>query len=177
LRGDEPDRRRRWPLIAVGSVVVLGAAAVGAVVLRQSGGSDDDSGVTGCPGRTTEFAELTLADSPSTTVTGVDGTWRFEVDEGYQRQESTDWDVVFQVTATNDSGPAVNHDDGFYELSVDGVQFDPWCFSVPFGKNPLEPGSSNVGLVGFLVPVDPATTGLELGIDMGGSSDRIPLTP
>ena len=58
----------------------------------------------------------------------------------------------------------MNHDEVFYEHFVDGVPFDPWCFSLPFGKNPLEPGSSNVGDIGFFLPVDPATSDLELGV-------------
>jgi TIR domain len=177
LRGEQPATRQRWPLVAAGSVVVLIAAVVVTVLSRDNDGSNDDTGVTGCPGLpAADFTELTLTDTPSTTVDGADGTWGFEVDEAYQRQESAEWNVVLVVTATNDTGPSVNHDYVFYELVVDGVQFDPWCFSLPFGKNPLEPGSSNVGLVGFLVPVDPATTHLELGIDMDGSPQRIPLT-
>jgi TIR domain len=177
LRGEQPATRRRWPLITAGSAVVLIAAVVVALLLRNNDGSNDDSGITGCPGRTAEFTELTLTDTPSTTVDGADQTWEFEVDEAYQRQESAEWNVVLVVTATNDAGPAVNHDYVFYELFVEGVPFDPWCFSLPYGKNPLQPGVSNVGLVGFHVPVDPATRHLELGIDMDGSPERIELTP
>ena len=178
LRGEQPATPRRWPFIAAGFVVALIAGVVVAVLLRDNDGSNDDTGVTGCPGPPfADFSELTLTDNPSTTVDDGDGTWGFEVDEAYQRQESTEWNVVLVVTATNDAGPSVNHDYVFYELVVDGVQFDPWCFSLPFGKNPLEPGSSNVGLVGFFVPVDPSTSYVELGIAMDGSPVRIPLTP
>ena len=181
LRGEQPATPRRWTRIAAGCAVVLIAAVVVAVVRRDNDGSNDDSGVTGCPGLPADFTELILTDTSSTTVDSADGTWGFEVDGVYQREESggdsLEWDVVLRVKATNDTSPAVNHDDVFYELFVDGVPFDPWCFSLPFGKNPLEPGSSNVGDVGFFLPVDPATSDLELGVDMDGSPERIPLTP
>jgi hypothetical protein len=182
LRGERQGTRRQWPLVAAALAVVLLVAVVVTVVSRRDDGEpDDDSSITGCPETLEGATDVTLTGRPSATVDSAEGTWEFAVDRAVQREEpseaSAEWDVVLTVTATNETGPPADHDPDFYELAVDGVQFDPWCWSLPFGKNPLESGASNVGLVGFLVPVDPATTALELGIDMGGSPQRIELSP
>jgi hypothetical protein len=182
LRGEQPTRRRRRrPFIAAGLAVVVIVALVVAVVLRRdhagSDGSSDNLRVTGCPGVPSDFTEVTLVGTPSATVGGTDGTWEFDVDAAFQRHEAPDWDVVLRVKATNDTSPPIYNDYPFYELVVDGVQFDPWCFSLLFGKNPLEPGSSSVGAVGFQVPADPGTSHLELVLHMGGLSKGIELTP
>jgi TIR domain len=181
LRGERHGKRRRLLVAAGLAIVLITAVVVAAALLGDDDGSNDDSSPTGCPGTAADFTELPLDGAPSATVDGPEGTWGFEVDTVLHRDEASEdaaeWDVVLYVTARNETGPAVENEPVFYELVVDGVQFEPWCWSLPFGKNPLEPGSSNVGLVGFLVPVDPATTELALGIDMGGSPQRIELSP
>jgi hypothetical protein len=182
LRGEQPTgRRRRRPFIAAGLAAVVIVALVVAVLLRRdhagSNGSSDDSGLTGCPGVPSDFTEVTLVGTPAATVGSADRTWEFDVDKAFQRHEASDWDVVLRVKATNLTGPSTYNDYPFYELDVDGVQFDPWCFSLLFGKNPLEHGSSSVGAVGFQVPADPGTSHLELALHMGGSTKRIELTP
>jgi hypothetical protein len=111
---------------------------------------------------------LALVETPPVSVAATDGSWSFDVDKAFQRQEGSAWDLVVRVKATNDTGPSVAHDHQFYELIVDGVQFDPWCFSLLYGKNPLESGSSSIGTVGFLVPADPTTSHVELAVHIGG---------
>jgi TIR domain len=184
LRGEQPTRRgKRRPLIAAGLLVGLVVALVVAVLLRrQDGGSigaNDASRITGCPGvPQAGFTDVALVGTPSAAVGGAEGMLEFNVDAAFQRKEAPDWDVVVRVKATNHTGPSdVSHDSPFYELVVDDVPFDPWCFSLVSGKNPLEPGFSSVGTVGFQVPADPATSHIELILRAGGSSKRVGLTP
>jgi TIR domain len=180
LRGESPRGRGRlpWWLAVAGLVLVAVVAVVLASLLLDDGdGSGDDESVTGCWSTTTPgWVELDLDGTPVRRVTGPDWVWSFAVERGSQRRTDDGWDVALWVKATNESGPAQEHEPR-YELVVDGVEFPPYCFDV-VGNAELEPGSSDVALVGFgEVARDPGTGILALDIEMGEDPVRIPLGP
>jgi hypothetical protein len=180
LRGEQPaGRRSRWRVATVLAAVVA-LAVVGLVVawaLRDREAADDTS-LTGCPGPETEdWTDIALEGSPTGRSEGADRTLNFAVTDARQRPSPPEtWEVVLAVTATNEAGPDLDHEPWFYELVVDGVEFDPSCFDLLAGNNPLKAGSSNDVRVGFEVTRDPADSRLELDVDQGEEPTRIALT-
>jgi hypothetical protein len=180
LRGEQPaGRRSRRPAVtALAAVVAL--AIVGLVVAWALRGREtsDDTSLTGCPGPETEdWTDVALAGTPSGRSDAAEESSTFVVTDARQRRSPPEaWEVVLSVTATNEAGPDLDHESWFYELVVDGVEFDPSCFDLMAGNNPLKSGSSNDVRVGFEVTRDPAISRLELDVDPGGQPTRIVLT-
>jgi hypothetical protein len=182
LRGEQPApvgrRRRRLLVIGLAAVAVVAVAAGGAWLLLAEGESDGESGLTGCPTPSgSEWTDVQVVDTPTGQVDGPEGEWSFEVAGGAQRPSSDGWEVVLGVTATNGTGPELDHESTFYEFVMSGVEFDPTCFNLVAGNNPLKSGSSNDALVGFEVTRDPADNRLALDVEMGGPPSRIELNP
>jgi hypothetical protein len=179
LRGEQAHGRSRWPLIAAGAGAVLVVAGLVAVLLlRDRDDAGGDTELTGCPGPSgTGLTPVSLADAVPTSVTGGGHTLEIDVTDAHQQPDGSDWDFVATVKATNDSDTAAYHEWNFYELVVDGVQFEPWCWSLPLGENPIKEGLSNVGLVGFEnLPSEPAQSDVALRVDLGGTPENIALT-
>ncbi len=58
--------------------------------------------------------------------------------EGRYRVQGSDWrDVVLESEATNETVASQWHDASFYKLTIDGTTFDPNCFDVVAGENPM----------------------------------------
>jgi len=177
LRGETPKVHRRWWVLAAGLVVVAVTAVGIARLLLDDGGSEDDTSLTGCPAPTTaEWTEVDIAGTPADQAASQDGTWSFEVTAGRQRGDGGAWEVLLAITATNESGLPRENGEYWYQLVMDGVEFDPWCFDLVAGNDELESGSSNDVGVGFEVTRDPRTSSLALDVDMGQQPVRIELS-
>ena len=113
--------------------------------------------------------------SPTPHLQGPDGAWSISPVDAHQRSESDRRRVVLTLRATNEDTASHYDVEGFYELVVDGVQYEHVCFDVIEGDQPLDPDSTHVALVGFSVPGSVATGELALDVDLGDGADRLAL--
>jgi TIR domain len=182
LRGEPPTRQRRRWLPAAGAAAALLAAGATVWLLLDHGGatssssSEPSSGSAtraSCPGTSSrDWRDLGVA--ATTDVGGPTGI-RFAVSEGhYRAQGSGRWYLVLRSEATNQTNATQTHYRDFYKLEADGITFEPDCFSVVGGQNPMDPGRSSDVLVGFETTRDPKS-GFSLGLDTHGEFGRVEL--
>jgi len=173
--------RRAWRRIAAGAAIVAVAVVAVLAVLRLR---DDDPGTsTGpapcpTPDEDSGWEPVPISPpSPTPHLRGADGAWSITPVDAHQRTESNRRDVVLTLRATNEDIDSDYDVEGFYELVVDGVQYDHVCFDVIEGDQPLDPDSTHVTLVGFSVPESVATGPLALDVNVGSGPTRLDLRP
>ncbi len=194
LRGEPATTRGpRWVIPAALIALLLVGGLAGWLVF----GRDGEESANGNPGAAssqpgsavTEVTATTVLD-PCTTPTsdwadlGVTGStdvgqpgWHFTVSDGHEREDDSGrWDVVLRIEGSQDTDASQTHYAAFYELAVDGNTYEPNCFVVVGGQNPLSPGASSEALVGFDLP-DELTGGFALDLDTFGEVGRIDLEP
>jgi hypothetical protein len=179
------DRRRRWPIaVAVGAVVVAAAAVAAVLLLRDSGsggaanlGSADTSDeITGCPGSTSSWREIAVADGAAVTADDGDAQLLFTVRDA--ALDVSEKRLYLTVEVRNQSGtgsatvPYYNQE-FFQTVLVDGLsQGAADCLTVEGDPN-LRPGQRAVGLVGYDLTEDPTTSPLVLELFSGDPDIRV----
>lgn len=195
LRGERESVsvRRRHLIIGIVAAALAGAVIAGAAAwtLRgeseggggeggptapagsaDTGSGSDDAGTLACTTPSSGWSDLGVTGS---TDVGDPG-WHFEVWEGHEREEDGRWQVVLRVDASQNTQASQFHYPNFYELVLEGVPYEPYCFDVVSGQDPLSPGAHSEALVGFDLPAD-TTGGFALDLDTGGEFGRIELMP
>ena len=193
LRGEAattPSRR----LISTALIALLLVVGLAGWLVFGRDGEESANGSRGAassqPGSADTKVTATTVLDPCTTPTpewtdlGVTGStdvgqpgWHFTVADGHEREaDSGRWDVVLRIEGSQDTDASQWHYAAFYELAVDGATYEPDCFVVVGGQNPLSPGASSEALVGFDLP-DELTGGFALGLDTFGDVGRIDLQP
>ncbi len=196
LGGEQPQARpRRWLTITALLTALLAAGGVAALqfdrddtnqsstTLVQSAEADQSatsfdpsSELPDCPPTTasewidlgvTGTTEMGVSDAPVGRIDVIDGRYRVDEDR---------WNVVLSTRYTNRSNSSQFHYWWFYELSVGGLRFEPYCFTHTGGQNPVGTGLGGDALVGFDITVDPAS-GAALNIDNAGDVGRVVLIP
>jgi hypothetical protein len=177
LRGEQPgDTRKRWPIVAGATAVVLVAGIVAFILLRDDGKADDDTALTGCPEEISDWARIGVTGEPHVEIDGPTGSWTADVLDGVQREDDdSTWLAVLVVDGTNGTSEATYHEPFNYELVIDGLEFRPECFSVISGNAAISPNSRNRALVGFPVNIEPAAGDLALDVFFADQTQRIDL--
>lgn len=170
--------RRRIAAGAAIAAAVIVVVAVAAVLRLRDDDAGTSTGPTPCPTPDEDSGwEAVSISPPSPTphLEGPDGAWSISPVDAHQRSESDRRRVVLTLRATNEDTASHYDVEGFYELVVDGVQYEHVCFDVIEGDQPLDPDSTHVALVGFSVPESVATGELALDVDLGDGADRLAL--
>ena len=159
LRGkpaEVPRRRRRWLVLAVAGVVLVGAV-LGVVLLDRDGDNSDDTGLTECPTpREPEWTPIALGDDATAVVPDIEGTAEIAVTSAAWRlMEDGTWEVALATQMENGNSVPRGHGEWFYrDLVVAQRPFEPWCFNTSRETFP-EPGQIADALVGFAVSCAP----------------------
>jgi hypothetical protein len=173
---DEPTTHRRV-LTVVTAIALLAvvAAIVGSRLLHGTGHSANGDRFPTCPTATSKWTSLPLPATDPAHLVGKSGAWAITPTAAVETSEPDGFRVILTVRATNESTDTHYQVRAFYELVVNGVQFQPTCFGVVAGNDPLGPNSTDVVLVGFEPTADPTIGPLALDLDVDGGRARLEL--